>query len=617
VGLALEEAREQSFHEQVVQGVQLLTPYLGTDVVFGLVDVGMDFRHNTFKDADGNSRVIGAWLQAGITKQNSYGYGSIFDQGQMNNLTFDIRDESHSTHVAGIGAGRGNGLGSRYMGVAPDADIISVSNAALPGSFQSTGQSTVADGVDFIFDRADNLDKPAVANLSLASNIGPHDGEAIFDLAINDLQGLGKIVVTASGNDGGTPLHIGRSILPNDTIRTFVNQNNTFRIGFIDIWAEAKQDICIRLGIAGSNGVISWDNVLYCTSNPVTTNGRINNWFDYNVVTVEKEFNGKSRIFIRSEDTGADVLCIEVTSPTGADVHLWNCGAGGSRGEEFVSRNYPGFIQGDDRFIIGEIGGNNPNIITAGAYTSSYNFQDSEGNFRQIANTTDNFRLAAFSSRGPNVNGVIKPDLTAPGNIIISSINDSDINYSSRGNLEDYLVVEGSDSNFNSPYAAQSGTSMSSPMVAGAVVLMLEANPYLSNTEAIEILKETAYTDVYTGQLPVGGNNFWGSGKLNIFGAVQRAEALFIRSNPNSSIKILSNPISDETLRLAFEDNTVGQYEITLYDTSGRLVQSWERELVASESPIIELGLQTVSTGYYIVVVSNPFNSITSPIIIY
>lgn len=68
------------------------------------------------------------------------------------------------------------------------------------------------------------------------------------------------------------------------------------------------------------------------------------------------------------------------------------------------------------------------------------------------------------------------------------------------------------------------GTSSATPLVAGACALVLCANPDLGESEVRQIIAETADR---VGQLPYvdGRNDFFGSGRLNVLRAVQRAQA--------------------------------------------------------------------------------------------
>jgi|GEM_PF-112485 len=617
VGLALSDAREQSNVASTHLGVELDRRYLGNNVIFGLVDVGMDYRHRTFQDSNGKSRILESWLQGdGITGSNAYGYGKILKGDELLARVADIETESHSTHVAGIAAGIGNGRNDLFLGIAPNCDIVSVSNAYTFDGYDNTGQSTILDGVDYIFGVAESRNRPCVINLSLASNIGPHDGSAIFDEAVSELTGIGKIVVTAAGNDGDTRLHSSGYVEGDNSIRTFVEQNTQFQYNFVDIWAEKGENICFRVGVRMSSEII-WDDEEFCTASNMRVDGRIASiGYDFNIITRSAEFNGKPRIFFRSEDSFVDRVCIEVSSPTGANVHIWNCGPGGSSGEDLTSNNYPGFTGGDTDYTIGEIGGNSPDILTVGAYTSSFRYNDTGGNTRIVANNDDQYRLAFFSSKGPTVSGEIKPDIAAPGNIILSSISARDKRYQPGGSLYEFLVEIGNSVNGNSPFGAQSGTSMSSPVAAGAVALMLEANPYLSEGEVIKIIRETAMTDQFTGPISEDGDNFWGKGKLDIHSAVQMAELYFKSTNLNSNISLGPNPVENGRVSFIFEENSAGTYDINLYDYGGRVVKTWKEDLVSSGTPRIDIELNQFANGYYFIHITNGVTSLSTPIII-
>jgi len=96
-----------------------------------------------------------------------------------------------------------------------------------------------------------------------------------------------------------------------------------------------------------------------------------------------------------------------------------------------------------------------PSIITIGAFDD-----------RGTVDRADD-KIAYFSSRGPTIDNEVKPDLVSPGYNITS------------------LKPGGG-------YTTMSGTSMATPVAAGVVAAMLEANPNLSPDEVKDILKSTA-----------------------------------------------------------------------------------------------------------------------------
>ena len=112
--------------------------------------------------------------------------------------------------------------------------------------------------------------------------------------------------------------------------------------------------------------------------------------------------------------------------------------------------------------------------------------------------------IASFSSRGPRYDGVMKPDIAAPGVSIAAALSSfTDGQYTSVGSVE-----------FNNKtyhFARLSGTSMASPMVAGVAALILDAHPNISASTVKDILLETAREDNKTGVLPAIGDPTWGT----------------------------------------------------------------------------------------------------------
>eukprot|EP01136_Pigoraptor_vietnamica_P024282 Opistho-1_new@77182 len=109
--------------------------------------------------------------------------------------------------------------------------------------------------------------------------------------------------------------------------------------------------------------------------------------------------------------------------------------------------------------------------------------------------------------------------------MIGSGVSTFDDEYKPTGGSADHLVASylnpGDGKTYY--YAMLTGTSMSSPVVAGIVSLMLQANPNLTPAQVIEALKTTAIHDNYTGLATPNGNNNWGHGKVNAFAAVAKA----------------------------------------------------------------------------------------------
>ncbi|MEP6742989.1 MAG: S8 family serine peptidase, partial [bacterium] len=122
-------------------------------------------------------------------------------------------------------------------------------------------------------------------------------------------------------------------------------------------------------------------------------------------------------------------------------------------------------------------------------------------------------RLASFSSRGDFANSMFHPTLVAPGVNVVS------LRGSGVANVTGATGIAGADAQRLSAselpyYTTANGTSFSAPQVAGAIALMLEANPNLAPSEVKDILQRTATP------LPPYYSYESGTGMLNVHAAV-------------------------------------------------------------------------------------------------
>jgi serine protease AprX len=124
--------------------------------------------------------------------------------------------------------------------------------------------------------------------------------------------------------------------------------------------------------------------------------------------------------------------------------------------------------------------GNDPYVITVGA-TSTHG-----------TDTTSDDTLTSYSSKGPTLlDHIVKPDLVAPGNRLVSLIaSGSTLDKAMPSNEVDPRLY-GSYS-YTPYYFRMSGTSMAAPMVSGAVALMLQRIPSLTPDQVKARLMKTA-----------------------------------------------------------------------------------------------------------------------------
>ncbi|HHE46920.1 MAG TPA: T9SS type A sorting domain-containing protein, partial [Bacteroidetes bacterium] len=178
--------------------------------------------------------------------------------------------------------------------------------------------------------------------------------------------------------------------------------------------------------------------------------------------------------------------------------------------------------------------------------------------------------LAGFSSQGPRIDGLLKPNITAPGQRTISCRDSRNIRL---GGTADYLIIS-NDGNEGLPadYIAMMGTSMSSPAAAGTAALILQTRPDCSSSELRDMIYRGARSDEYTGEVP---NTSWGWGKIDFPGARSAPDdhgRYAIPLDPSLE-SIYPNPFN-AGFKVGFSTARSGVVLLLLYDTLGRKIWS-------------------------------------------
>ena len=167
--------------------------------------------------------------------------------------------------------------------------------------------------------------------------------------------------------------------------------------------------------------------------------------------------------------------------------------------------------------------------------------------------------IADFSSQGPRRDGVLKPDLTAPGLVVVSTL-------SKDATFPQFTLAP------DGEHVAEAGTSQAAPHVTGACAILLSQpgwhNAYPSQVRAD--LEATARSDVQTGILP---NTIWGHGKLDIASALNGAIPQNT-SSPSSGLDLVTvypNPSLAST-RFLYALPVTERVTLRVFDVQGHLV---------------------------------------------
>lgn len=524
----------------------------GAGVVVGIVDTGIDVKHTDFRKLNGTTRIVSYWDQGpgsgGTPPPSGFSYGAEWSATQINQgLVQGAHDlDGHGTGVAGVAVGNGDGGWpcrdqGLYVGMAPEADICAVKLKSLTVGAPVLG-TDVVDAVKYVFQKATSLGKPAVVNLSVGDWAGPHNGRSITDLGVNSLTGPGKIAVAGAGNDALTGRHA-TALVNTASTTTWTFDVSPYEDPEIDGdvikfqgWFNVNDRIAIKI-ISPNNYTLGPLQSIpggYVPGFADTPDGYISVDIGCCFEPGPDGFGWlpDSEVLIKLGDgSGHEVAdgtwTIQLTAtavPQGGriDMYLTELAFGA---ETPVVR----WILGEDpaRTILSPASADS--VIAVGAYTTKTCWKTINGvvNCNPTAGTMGD--IAPFSSRGPRRDGVRKPDITAPGAVIVTTRSRDMVN------PVEFQRVLG-----DSHYVFQ-GTSFSAPHVAGAVALLL-AQPGWATASPSRVkqrLQTTCRRDSFTG-FEVLGNNVWGLGKLDIKAALEPVFAVDVRYPPPGEVFLTS-----------------------------------------------------------------------------
>ena len=585
----LDSARLRTRTDSVHLGLGLPRPFNGDSVVVGIVDAGFDYSHPAFYDSTYTRyRVRRVWEQKGTgLAPAAFGYGAEYsDSASILSKAYDITETIHGTHVGGIAAGSGyNGPGGNHLkfrGIAYKSDLVFVAMYPSAEYWLSTGMADMLDGVNYTFQYAASVGKPAVANLSWGCPLGPRDGNSLFSQAMDNLTGPGRIFVLSGGNNGQNKIHISKNFTPADSLlRTFTTFPSSLnpKINKVDFWGDTGKTFQAQFTLYNGNSQYTasqWIG-LDDSTRLITLKGSNGDTLFITVTGVADEFNGKPHMLVQFLNRVSDRVGISIKAFSGT-VHAWQGVVVKTTGYygTFTRYAFNWAKDGDATYTTGDLVSTRSGIAVA-AYNSKVNYTNVSGVNVPYSGYLRG-RIASFSSIGPTADGRVKPDIAGPGLGLASAVSSRDPDYQPGGSSYGNIVAE-----FTSPlnnrsysFGMAGGTSMAAPVTSGIAALLLQINPELNPAEIKDLFRKTAIRDNFTGTIPAAGSTTWGSGKVNAMGAVR--ELLFPTTGIKHSVSapagliLYPNPGTGK-FRL-FRENSEAAARISVSDIHGKTVKT-------------------------------------------
>lgn len=586
--------------------------FTGEGVVIGVMDVGFDLTHPNFY-TDNQYRISAYWDQLATSVDDTrlpvgrefVTPSDILAQG----CSTDGRKQNHGTHTLGIAAG--GGYDTKYRGVAFESDLCLVSNAVTNDTifiekddYDKYTTATDALGFKYLFDYAEQQNKPCVVSFSEGYTPYVDREDSLYAAFLGKLIGPGRILVSSAGNERVNYTYVEK---PRDMemAGAFVqcyDKDASYRIK-----ADGIIIICLYI----------YDKVTHelLEVKELTMTGEEQNGVLEEVITVNAE-ECKVRLSCHASSAQSDkrIYVLELTAGTElnkfADIAIVPKGEG-QYAELFGSSSnalYNSDI--DNRWNAARDGHNilAPGCfatpICVGATVHRLGFTNAEGEYKKSDDDDAKGLLTYYSSIGPAINGLDKPDITAPGTNIMSSY--SSYYYEENPTVTTNYVAYSEVNGRQYPWGSNSGTSMSTPVVAGVIALWLQANPHLTREDIIGVFSRTCRHPEESLSYP---NNLYGYGEIDGYrGLLDILGLTGIDTISQYQPQKVLLSVKEDHLYLQFTEIPHRPVHVSIYSVSGALLWQQQFQPVLLETTI---PLTMLTSGIYVVQLTSVEQGVT------
>lgn len=463
---------------------------LGQCTLVGIIDTGIDYQHPAFRNEDGSTRIFSIWDQTdqSSTPPEGFTFGSEYSRQQINAallsndalfLVPTSDTDGHGTAIASIISGSIHSDNS-FSGIVPYSELVVVKLKQakqnlkniffIPEDKLCFQESDIILGIRYLIAIAKKMARPLVICLAMGSNHGSHDGQGVMSEYLENLVRLSGINVSiAAGDEGNRNRHYFESVnsIPYGAAFQLNVGDDKFAM---EIWPSVPGRPSIEI----------------ISPNQMTT-GRIEPSFEECI----KFSYGQSSVWVNNiifeEETGDQLILIRFENP---EPGIWSFQLESTEGQPFYLHSWlpSGNLISDNTYFLNASPdvtitnpGNSYSTLTVSAYDQ---FDDT---------------ILEQSGRGYTSDGLVKPDVAAPGYQIPCAIT---------GNL----------------YGTMTGTGAAAAYAAGGIAMVMEWTLCKGNY--------TRLTGKQINRMIVRGarrsssyfypNNVWGYGQLDVNEIISR-----------------------------------------------------------------------------------------------
>ncbi|NLZ81499.1 MAG: S8 family peptidase [Clostridiales bacterium] len=464
----------------------------GQGVLIGIVDTGIEYTNQVFRNADNTTKILSIWdqtIESNGTFPEDNSFGTIYTREQINiavlsenplEIVPSTDENGHGTMLAGLIAGSPI-VNEDFVGIVPNAELLVVklreANPFLkeffriPDSALCFEETDIMFGVKYLIENARRLQRPIVICIGLGSSQGSHTGRGPLDIYLGYLGDVaGTIIVTGAGNEGAARGHYNGTIDTNlgyDTVELNVGANEA---GFtMEFWGSSPGLFSID--------ILSPNGEYIPRIPPRLGESRVITFvFERTIIYVDFQIIGTM--------TGEELILIRFSNPS-EGVWRFRVYGSGDLSNSFniwlPMRHFIGketYFLDSDQYITLTSPSNNVIPIVA----TAYNHLDQS--------------LYVEASRGFTRANDVKPDLAAPGVEVFSPW-------------------------LNNTFIRSSGTSVAAAQLAGISAMLLEWGILRGNATAMDSIEARNILARGARRNPnlTYPNRDWGYGIVDIYNA--------------------------------------------------------------------------------------------------
>jgi len=465
---------------------------LGQCTLVGIVDTGIDYQHPAFRNADGSTRIVSLWDQtdqSGASPEN-FTYGTEYSKQQINtallsndtlSLVPTVDTIGHGTAIASIISGSID-TKNLFSGIVPYSELVVVKLKEAKKNLRNVflipedelcfQESDVILGIRYLVEEAKKMERPLVICIAMGTSQGIHDGQGVMSQYLANLLLLSGVDVSiAAGDEGNRGRHYFGTIDSAPYSTEFqLNISNDDKKLAMEIWPNIPGRPAIQ--------IISPDRMMTYKIEP-SFNECIKFAFGQGLVWVNN--------IIFEEETGQQLIVIRFDQ---AEPGIWTFLLDSTENQPFYFNSWlpAGNLISDYTYFINASPdttitnpGNSLNTLTTSAYNQT------------------NGTILVQSGRGYTSNGMVKPDIAAPGYQIPCALPQN-------------------------RYGTMSGTGAAAAQAAGGIAMVMEWTLCKGNFTSLtgKQINRMIARGAKRSSSYLYPNNVWGYGQLDINGLITR-----------------------------------------------------------------------------------------------